>query len=96
LQFLESLVPARRHIWSKRNATLKVRWDDARGSAGTPVRLHDDDSGTLILDAAFTRLGRLSSRINPKRGGLVQAIVAADEDYLDVTYLGPNDLRPNN
>lgn len=93
LQFIESLSPARRSRWRKRESTLEVLWDDGSANAGTPVRLHNDRGGTLVLDADFTRLGRLKSPINQGRLGLVQARVADDEDYLDVTYLGPNDLK---
>ena len=93
LQFVESLAPARRHAWRKRNATLEVSWDNLSAGAGTPVRLHSDDDETLVLDAAFGRLGRLVAPINSQRLGLVQARVADDEDYIDVTYLGPNDLK---
>jgi DEAD/DEAH box helicase/Helicase conserved C-terminal domain len=93
LQFIESLAPSRRSRWRKREAALEVRWDDVSANAGTPVRLYNDDGGTLVLDADFTRIGRLKSPINEERVGLTQAMVAGDEDYLDVTYLGPNDLK---
>jgi hypothetical protein len=92
LQFIDSLAPAHRRTWSKREAKLEVLWGDTRLRAGTPVRLHDDGSGTLVLDADFTLRGSLKSPISSKRLGLVKARVAVDEDYLEVIYLGPNDL----
>jgi superfamily II DNA/RNA helicase len=93
LQFTASLAPARRHVWRKRGATLAVRWDGVSADPGTPVRLHSDHRGTLVLGADFTPLGLLKSPINADRRGLVTATVAVDEDYLDVIYLGPNDLE---
>lgn len=94
LQFIESLSPSRRNRWRKRQATLKVLWDASHPSAGTPVRLHHDRRrGTLVLDADFTRLGRLKSQIAKTPIGLVRATVAHDEASLNVTYLGPNDLK---
>lgn len=92
LQFIESLAPAQYRKWSKREEALEIQWDDVCVEAGTPVRLHDEDGLTLVLKADFTRLGRLKSPINPERLGLVQATVADEEDWLDITYLGPNDL----
>lgn len=95
LQFIESLAPARRRKWRKQEESLAVVWDDGWVDAGTPVRLQDMNDETLVLDADFTRLGCLETPINPKRCGLVQAVVADDEDFIDLTYLGPNRLRKN-
>lgn len=93
LQFVESLAPARHRTWAKREETLEAQWDDVRVEAGTPVRLHDENGLTLVLNADFTRVGHLRSPINPDRLGLVKATVADDEDFLDITYLGPNDFE---
>jgi len=90
---MESLEQVRHHKWGKRNSEREVVWDGTRASAGTPVRLHDQQGETLVLDADFTRLGRLKVPINAKRRGLVKAVVADAADRLDVTYLGPNDLN---
>jgi hypothetical protein len=92
LQFTQSLAPVRRRQWHKSVATLAVRWDASGATRGTPVRLYNDDRGTRVLSADFTPLGRLETPINAKRLGLVKAMVAVDEHYLDVVYLGPNDL----
>lgn len=92
LQFIESLAPARRRTWSSQETRIEVRWDNVCSDAGRPVRLRSDDGRTLVLDADFSRLGRLKNAVNPNRRGLVRAVVADDEDYLDVQYLGPNDL----
>lgn len=93
LQFIESLAPARRRKWRKQEESLEVVWDGLWADAGTPVRLRDADGETLVLNADFTRLGILKSPINPMRCGLVQATVADNEDFVDVIYLGPNDLE---
>lgn len=95
LQFVESIAPARRRTWRKRKHNLEVRWDDVHPNSGTPVRLLDEDGGTMVLNADFTRLGRLASPVNAQHLGLALANVAEDEDYLDVEYLGPNDLLPS-
>ncbi len=92
LQFVESLTPARRRTWRKRKHSLKVRWDDGYPESGTPVRFFDEDGKTLVLNADFTRLGRLTSPVNVKRIGLAIASVAENEDYLYVEYLGAGDL----
>lgn len=92
LQFVESLEPARGHVWRKRTHSLKVSWDRVCPVAGTPVRLRNEDGTTLVLGADFSRLGRLVLPINSKRRGLALATVAQDEDYLGVEYLGPGDL----
>lgn len=93
LQFIESLAPARRRKWQKQKESLKVVWDGPWADAGTPVRLRDMDGVTMVLDADFTRLGVLKLRLNTNRRGLIQAIVSDDENYLEITYLGPNDLE---
>jgi hypothetical protein len=92
LQFIENLAPARHRKWIKRQESLGVQWDDVPAENGTPVRLREERGLTLVLSADFTRLGRLREPINPERLGIVQATVA-DENYLDITYLGPNDLK---
>lgn len=92
LQFLDALAPARTAIWRRHSATVRVAWDGANVAPGTAVRLYSDAEGTLVLDSTFGRLGRLVKPINRLRHGLVIATSALDEGYLDIAYLGPDDL----
>ncbi len=91
-QFVRSIAPTRQGVWHKRVSTVEVEWDDAAAHAGKPLRLWSDDRGTLVLDADFTPLGRLKSPLNPKRLGLACTVVASDQRYLEITYLGPSDM----
>lgn len=92
IQFVENLAPSRRRTWRISKHSLKVHWDHVYPDSGMPVRLLDGNGKTLVLNADFTRLGRLASPVNAKRLGLALARVAEDEDYLNVEYLGPADL----
>jgi superfamily II DNA/RNA helicase/ribosomal protein L20 len=92
LQFLESLVPARRRSWHKRAHRLRVRWNDVSPDWETPVRLLDQDGRTLVVNADFTPLGRLATPINANRLGLAIATVGENDRYLEVEYLGPDDF----
>jgi hypothetical protein len=92
-EFIESLGQAPGSEWRKRETQSRILWDGSSAGPGTPVRLHVTTDATLVLDSDYTPRGRLVAPINLKRRGLLKAVVAGDEDYLDITYLGPNDLQ---
>ncbi|MFT8518991.1 DEAD/DEAH box helicase [Acetobacter syzygii] len=95
LQFMDSMVPARRKAWTSSNHDLAVLWDDHVPEIEVPVRLIDKDNRTLVCASDGSPLGRLAKRINSKRIGLATATTTWDQDVLHVRYLGPGDLFSN-
>ena len=92
LQFIDSMVPARRRTWSISDHDLAVVWDAHKPEIEVPVRLLDRGSKTLVCAPDGSLLGRLAGSLNSKRLGLAVATTTWDDDFLHVRYLGPGDL----
>jgi superfamily II DNA/RNA helicase len=95
LQFADSLAPARRRTWRASEHKLGVEWDAFGPTIGSAVRLRDANGETLVCAPDFSRIGRLSKRLNPERLGLAVATATEKDDALHVRYLGPGDLLHN-
>lgn len=92
---MASFVPPDRAVWKDWTWSPSVTWEHGKvPDVGAAVRILSSPDGTadFVVSPDHELLGRLMDRLNHNRKGLVKATVAADQEHLDVQYVGPEDL----
>jgi hypothetical protein len=92
--FVHSLLPSQRQTWRRIRKTAKVKWiDGLRPSPSTPLSISGyNKCQSLVLSAEYEYIGQLTIPLNPDRKGLLRAVVGAEDDTIDLDYLGPDDI----
>ena len=93
--FVDNFVPHENRVWSKKSISAHVDWADAV-DCPTPnqsLKVHQSvDGQTLVLSPTYKTLGRIEPPISGVPSGLLTGRSGAEEDEIELTYIGPNDL----
>jgi hypothetical protein len=95
LDFTTSNVPPERNVWSTQSATFEAEWlgpEDAPPT-GTTVKIVGHGTEILILSNRMKLIGRIAEPISMMSRGVTTARISANNQCLDVTYYGPDDLN---
>ncbi|SDH40588.1 DEAD/DEAH box helicase [Paraburkholderia phenazinium] len=92
MEFAQSFIPQANRVWADRRYGASVQWLGVPLPPGTPVQIHHWNGQFSVLTVDGTRVGMLLHALSPRRAGLLLAQVAQDIGWLDLSYLGPDDL----
>ncbi|MBR1033589.1 DEAD/DEAH box helicase [Bradyrhizobium liaoningense] len=99
IAFQSGYEPQDRSEWKSWTYSDHAQWTSAIRipAAGSPVRIVTarNGGGSQILSPDHELLGTLANSLHPGRKGLLVASVNADRARIDMAYVGPADLIPN-
>lgn len=81
--------------WVRQDVVVSVLWNSIPMPPGTPVTLYHLYGQPLVLAPDGKFMGLLNRPLNPRHIGLVRASVSQNLAFLNISYLGPNDLWAN-
>jgi superfamily II DNA/RNA helicase len=92
--FIEEYRPSGSTIWSQESTVIPVAWKfpQAAPAASTTLRLvNSNDGQTSIVAANGDIVGQSEGGLNLLNDGIYYAVVNADGQNIDVTYIGPGE-----
>jgi len=95
LEFTREFEPADNRTWVRQDVVVSVLWNSIPMPPGTPVTLYHLYGQPLVLAPDGKFMGLLNRPLNPRHIGLVRASVSQNLAFLNISYLGPNDLWAN-
>lgn len=91
-QFKQSFVPREKLVWGSRYYKAKVDWSHRVPDPGTPLQFHNVNGQQTLLGPDAEIYGVTDAAINSDRHGLLLVEASEEKGFVDLKYLGPDDL----
>lgn len=91
-EFLQSFKRSDNRTWADHRYWANVVWLGVPPPPGTPVQIYEFAGQARALATDGGPLGTLQAGINPDRIGVARAQASHQADWIDISYLGPDDL----
>lgn len=91
-QFKKSVAPKEKLVWGARHYKAKVDWSRDAPDSGTPLQFHSVNGQQKLLGPDAEIYGASDAALNSDRLGLLHVEASEEVGFVDLKYLGPDDL----